>query len=529
MKNKIKIPFDFYASLKIEGWRENYQPLVCERKIDEFFNQQDVAFSQYISTLPDGEEKDVFLLAMLDLKREINYYIVAIFAISKARSTGVEIDSTVSEINYLLTGDVSFLANETHKILSENKSNFSFIRRIVRTISWTSPLKIFKTLLFPEIIALGYNSTSIQYVKETKKTVYFYQAAALLKKIKSKTFSKTSPDYLNRLSQDFYCLLTNKLTIEKEDEDRLKFLLFRKISRHIIHCYSDLQSCYRYPRLPKKIWIGTGESYNNRLLAISVRRNGGKVTGFAHATGATLTASYHRLYQGEFAVVNNFIEISDFAKDIYFADIIRAFPSLESRLKIFTLSENIRYVHNQKNSSRSSKTRPVVMYLSTMLNPLTRGECFSENMQYIDWQLRLTDMLDKMNIDLICQPHPEGVFSDKRLTHPLLKKYQNKQLKFEDHFCKADVFLIDFLHSTTTGYLLTSNKPIVRLAVIDSSNFNGVNENIELLLNKRCRKVDVSFSDNCKPNVDFNALENALTGNWNKDVDSSNFQRIFNG
>ena len=39
MKNKIKIPFDFYASLKIEGWRENYQPLVCERKIDEFFNQ----------------------------------------------------------------------------------------------------------------------------------------------------------------------------------------------------------------------------------------------------------------------------------------------------------------------------------------------------------------------------------------------------------------------------------------------------------------------------------------------------------
>ena len=205
MKNKVKIPFDFAASLKIKGWRKNYRPLVCERKIDKFFNHQDEVLSKYISTLPDNEEKDIFLLALSDLKREVNYYIVAIFALSKAKELGVELVSTVSEVNYLLTGDKSLLDNQTKKDLSERKSSFSLLRRVARTASWTRTLKLIKTLLFPEIIVVGHNSTTVQYAKEINKTVSFYQAAVLLDKISSTpSVEDNNPDCLNKISKNFY-------------------------------------------------------------------------------------------------------------------------------------------------------------------------------------------------------------------------------------------------------------------------------------------------------------------------------------
>ena len=164
-----------------------------------------------------------------------------------------------------------------------------------------------------------------------------------------------------------------------------------------------------------------------------------------------------------------------------------------------------------------------------MTHSLSRGEVFSENMQYVDWQMRLTNMLEKMEIDLVCQPHPEGAYAENNLTHPLLKKHQKEKLKFEDNFHNVDVFLFDFLYCTPAGYMLTSDKPIVRLSILDDSTAYGVNKNIEPQLNNRCRTVRVNFADDCKPCVDFKDLEYALTNNWQEKINSSEFKNIFHG
>ena len=63
--------------------------------------------------------------------------------------------------------------------------------------------------------------------------------------------------------------------------------------------------------------------------------------------------------------------------------------------------------------------------MSTAIREFSLGVAISNDMVYLKWQLNLTDILDKMNIDLICQPHPEGVFKDKTLIHPLLRKYNS--------------------------------------------------------------------------------------------------------
>jgi hypothetical protein len=151
-------------------------------------------------------------------------------------------------------------------------------------------------------------------------------------------------------------------------------------------------------------------------------------------------------------------------------------------------------------------------------------------MVYLEWQLRLTKMLDKMDIDLICQPHPGGIFSNRLLTHPLREKYDLPYRSFEDIKEQADMFLIDSIYSTVVGRMLITDKPIVRISFMDSSNYYGLRDDNKNMINNRCRLIKASFNkDDNLPYVDFKELERLLTRNWKERVDSTEFKELLIG
>ena len=75
-------------------------------------------------------------------------------------------------------------------------------------------------------------------------------------------------------------------------------------------------------------------------------------------------------------------------------------------------------MRKQKRLNGSKRSRPKVLYTSGQVKGLWR------NLPppipaaiYVDWTLRVADMLQRLPIDLICRPHPRGVFWRQRRIH----------------------------------------------------------------------------------------------------------------
>jgi hypothetical protein len=278
--------------------------------------------------------------------------------------------------------------------------------------------------------------------------------------------------------------------------------------------------------MPKNIWIGTGGSYSFRLLALSVLHNGGKVTGFSHSTTPVMSPSKENVLLNELSVVSDFVCISPKARDII------------SNIRIKNINPKIHCIDGEpcfKGYSYSSyrttaNKRPTIIYVSAPIRDINKNPIFCNSMVYLEWQLRLTKMLDKMDIDLICQPHPGGIFSNRLLTHPLREKYDLPYRSFEDIKEQADMFLIDSIYSTVVGRMLITDKPIVRISFMDSSNYYGLRDDNKNMINNRCRLIKASFNkDDNLPYVDFKELERLLTRNWKERVDSTEFKELLIG
>ena len=79
-----------------------------------------------------------------------------------------------------------------------------------------------------------------------------------------------------------------KRGIELSDEDLSELNVWHKEFSLCISYYQKLLANQTY-NLPKKLWTSSAGILWNKLLAIEVRKQGGKVTGFDHANGSTLS------------------------------------------------------------------------------------------------------------------------------------------------------------------------------------------------------------------------------------------------
>ena len=526
MKN---IPFDFKASIDIPNWHKDFDSVIDEKVILEFIKQQEIRIVEYIQLLKNDKKRDLFLLSLPNIRDRLNGYVLAGLSVQNADKKNVNLISTLEEVNFLKTGEKKYLENRKKPTLSEKPLKTYFIRRIVRTLTWTSWWRLPLTMMKPEIIAVAHNEILVQKAKLSSERIFFYQAGELLNRIKKEKHKHQKTDIVEKLYRETYEILIGDLKIEGKYLDRFKYLVTEFIKDCFLRDIVLLEKCYNYKKLPKNIWIGPGTNYSFRLLALAVLRNGGVVNSFAHATGNLLIASYKSRYFGEFAVTNNYADITSKAGELYYKNYLKEFPvSINKSFKVSSIKSNIKFKHYQ-NSSIRKNTRPTVVYTSNAYRDLSIGAPMASFMAYLKWQLNLTDMLDKMDIDLICQPHPEGIFVDKKLTHTLKDKYNLPHRPFEKNMQKADLFLVDFIHSTTFGEMLVTDRPIVRICWCDNNKFYGISEILKPKLEKRCRNIEAIFNKNGIPTIDEKELEHALTYNWQEKVDSTDFRELLIG
>ena len=87
---------------------------------------------------------------------------------------------------------------------------------------------------------------------------------------------------------EIFTLNLEKRGILLSDEDLSELYVWHKEFSLCISYYQKLLDNQSH-NLPKKLWTSSAGILWNKLLAIEVRKQGGKVTGFDHANGSTLS------------------------------------------------------------------------------------------------------------------------------------------------------------------------------------------------------------------------------------------------
>lgn len=508
-------------------WREHFRwPLseVQAAQIGAGLDERIVAFAKNLAV--NRKQQNVFLLALPIIRNRLIELQIAALSVQAAEQHDVDLVSTLDEVNYLKTGDEQLLTSKVGFGLVEKGVKWLFLRRVMRTLTWTPWWKLPWTVLKPEVLAVTHNDSLRRKARLSNKRVYFYQAGILFQQAKAQYRQQELPAEIAAMTDTVFDLIVDKTLFNDIYLQRLEKLAKAFISKHIQTSFHDLEAFYQYPQLPDNVWVGSGGVYASRAIALAVLQRGGKVMSFAHATGTVLTPVYELLETVELAVTSEFVDLSPAAVE----RIDKHYPVQERsafhdfKISAIDGSPHYKTYVAKANARVNAGDKPTVVYTPTETT-LYRGPILASNMLYLDWELRLVEMLLDMDINLICQPHPQGVFRDRSLTHPLREAFGIPYRNFEEIIDQADVFLIDYMHSTIFGEMLASQRPIVRLAMNDDTDA-GLHPDLKPILDARCRTVPVTFGADNRPFVDKQQLQDAILKNWQEKVDARVFREL---
>ncbi len=115
-------------------------------------------------------------------------------------------------------------------------------------------------------------------------------------------------------------------------------------------------------------------------------------------------------------------------------------------------------------------------------------------------------MLKTLPVDFTCRPHPEGLLKGR--PHPVAGIVEPSPRRFEELVEETDLFVFDYVQSTTFYEALCTDRPIVLLdmgaPIFDAE--------LRATLERRCRVVPVAFDDRNLPRLDEAALRDAVCG-----------------
>jgi hypothetical protein len=108
--------------------------------------------------------------------------------------------------------------------------------------------------------------------------------------------------------------------------------------------------------------------------------------------------------------------------------------------------------------------------------------------------------------------------------HPLAGIAPTTDRPFEAVMGEADVFVFDYVQSTTFYEALCTDRPIV---VVDMGN-PLFSPKVRAMIERRCRIVKARFDDRNRPHVEPDELEAGICGGSDR-ADPGEFQALFVG
>jgi len=255
--------------------------------------------------------------------------------------------------------------------------------------------------------------------------------------------------------------------------------------------------------LPGEVWSGSGGPYAPRAVGLEVLRRNGRVIRFDHGTprGFVRADEYTALL--ELAVSSEFILATEGA-----AELSRKGTMVRPRHAIGAVRGAFgdpSYAAIPVHRVRGKSTRMRVVYAPTQLLGFRQLlPVQPPDVVYLDWQLRVAEALGKMNVELTCQPHPEGLFRGR--PHPLESVAPTIRGNFAAQLQRADVFVFDYPSTTALWEAICTNAHIVFLDI----GAGKLSPAVANLFQERARVLEVNHDECNRPVLDFEALRDAV-------------------
>jgi len=386
------------------------------------------------------------------------------------------------------------------------------IRRMVRNIVFNRHVSFFKIV---KGILFGSNSVSVgsndqikrEFIRKNKVFCDHVDWPELLNKnTKIQSKHKIFKDlFLSEIINPYIEKLRKHDSLFVKDIDFEKIIEVwstRAFEAYLI--YTKFKSSVK----PSELLLTEISKPIGKLITVSYQSKGCKVYCFHHGNDAVLTIQSQSFSSNDSQcrkfVTPTYGIASRYKK--HYSNVHRIVTSYTEFLSINSRSMYDLYLYNrEKNSIKDTENIETIMLIGYPFNSARytggRGLFFY---QRIDLEYRLINFLRSKNKRIVYKAHPDrfdeikGVFND--IVDEILIE------PFEKVWWKADLLLFTYTSTTTFGYALTTNMPIV---LLDSD--SGIRDkNDIILLDKRVSRVIANIEHNTRINLNKCLLLEAI-------------------
>lgn len=530
LKSRRKVVQYSVLDQKVEANQQTAWP-VAHATLTEVVRQQLQIYAKRTSALSDlGLRDTVILSSPIVLSTTITLSEFALIAQGE-RQTDIVVDGGPTELDYL-RGIAHDLPPATWrnnpKLLNAGRAHtpprLALLRRVKRIRRWTPAWRIPRAMIRPDATAVMSGGLLDQTAQESDFAVDFNYAGAFASLDGGYQAIETSNPSVDALCHSIADDLSSVPSLENDISQRLNELIRREITAIFRKAASDLDIFGRARTMPNRLWsIGAG-AYPIRALALAVLRRGGEVTLFAHGGPQALADMHEILAIIELSAATKYVAATDaLARIIEHSEA----PGMVASFRDISFSGaggDATMARAPIGDRTRATARRRVVYAPTILRGRSpqRTPPLLPDTIYNDWQCRVATALNRMPVDFLCKPHPEGALQGR--PQPLAAIAETVMTPFEDNMAAADVFVFDYPRSTTFWLALCSDRPIV---VLDLG-IVGFADVISSEIQARCQIIKVEFDEMNRPIVNTEALAEAVSGGKTH-IDPSFFRRLFCG
>ena len=495
MSSKV-YPIDISGIKNIgtEEWMNNYYVPVTG---NEFQTIYDNVFASYLDTVKQYNNNVVYWIAISNIKiiDSTSQWILEVLRLIRLKERGykyiigkekVRVPDDISMYEYESLANINLVGKVASGLNYQER-----IKNVLRTVKYNVLPPVFADRNFLANISsptflIGYRSQEVVAYCNRNKISPIHLSPML--------FANNSREEVNRDSElnEILEVVYSFFVLLKKQFSEINSSLFGLLKKEIDECFIHSLLFFRQNvnvlsnfRLDRLLATGLGKQIS-RIFSASWRYAGGEVIGFTH--GNSYSCGYHPVYFNDLSLVDHYVTVSaghkesnqkaaeDFSYGLRMANIISMKQSYNKRL--FTELQREKPVDEIKNIML------VGFPMTDSYYPFCPGGyAFAQ----ISLELRLGRILGSNGYNVIYKPHPvspndvEGIFEG----------YADEVIKarFEEVFDKADCIIFGDSATTTFGYSLLSNKPIVLIEVKGNYWYPMAFE----LIKKRCSVVDTKL------------------------------------
>ncbi len=516
-----RVPLDIASITDMPRWRENLVWPISHQEQHRVLSLQIQGLFNHITGVADSFGRDVLLLGALQLMHTVRVLSEVVLTMQKGAALGVHLVGDRPELAFL-RGEIHEADFSLPPPSGASPPKAAFLRRIVRTSSWTPWWRLAPVFMSPSAVAVSHNHLLCDAAGESPERLVFHHAESWLAAARTRSGAKKPDLDVMALARDLSALLADIDGLNEPWKDRLRRLVLLLAGNFLTHAASDLDALLRRDDLPSTLWSAGGCYYPARAVSLAVIRKGGTVRGFEHGGTPGFMEDKWMLAFGEFAPVTEFV-VSTKAK--------AALTNLTRTAEMVRPLHSLKILHHRgdpvfrfpRKERAARNQRPRVVYVSTALVGFRQlYPPLLPDVVYLDWQLRLVEFLKTLPVDLVCRPHPESIVPGIR--HPLEDVATVAKGPFHKLREAGDIFIFDYPRTTSFWECLCTDKPVVFLNL----NCEPFAPEILTLMENRCRFVAVNYDERNLPQFDDKILAQAI-GDVHESADPSPIRRLLAG